>query len=420
MTGIALTDDQVEQTIAAVAKHRRPDGSINWFATAKELGLGRSTVQHRVASLAKQGRMGFEPVLPSFIIRRVSTQHDETGKVVKRFVQQGPAPGKAFSVPAGHQIKGVSALLDADNRIVAQWVKTNKDAERQAELIDAIKATFDGYKGRAELPPKPHHAERDLLTVYNLGDHHLGLMSWGVETGANYDLKIAERVLLDTMSRLVASAPSSETAIVLNLGDFVHSDSQSNRTEKSGHPLDVDGRYAKVLQTGVRLLVDCVELALAKHQRVIVRNLPGNHDFHTSFALTAAIGAFFHANDRVTVDCDPSKFFWHVHGRVFIGATHGDMVKPNEMPGVMASMRPREWGDTDFRYAYFGHVHHSSKGGGENHGIIWETFQVLAGKDAWHHASGYSSGRSMTAIHHHKEFGEYSRNTVSIPPRPAG
>jgi hypothetical protein len=271
MSGIALSDEQIAETLAAVEATRNPDKSINKCAAARRLDIPRTTLQSRIKNLAAKGLLGFAPIMPGFEVSRVSSQLDADGAVQKTFIQQKREAGARFKVPEGHAVKGVSALLDADNRIVAQWVKTNKDAEKTADLIDAIKATFDGYTGRAELPPAPAHCDEDLLTVYNLGDHHLGLLSWGAETGANYDLKIAERVLLDTMARLVASAPAAKTAIVLNLGDFIHSDSQLNRTEKSGHPLDVDGRYAKILQTGVRLLVDCVEMALSKHRRVIVK-----------------------------------------------------------------------------------------------------------------------------------------------------
>lgn len=415
MAGVTLTDQQIAETLEAINKHRRPDNSINWTKLGEELGISRTTAQHRGGAIAKLGLMGFDPVLPGFIVRRISTQQDQSGAVVKRFVQQVPEPGEAFKVPAGHAVKGVSALLDADGRTVAQWVKTSKEAERQAELVDAIKATFEAYKGRAELAPAPEHVNSDLLTLFAIGDQHHAMMAWKDETGANYDLKISQEILLDTMARLVASAPPAETAIVLNLGDFFHTDSQENRTLKSDNQLDVDGRYAKMLQTGVRLLIDCVEMALQKHKRVIVRNLQGNHSPHTEYALSIAMAAFFHANDRVTVDCSPSKFFWHMHGRTFIAATHGDMVKPDQIAGVMASNKPREWGNSDHRYALFGHVHHSSKGGGEGCGVRWESFQTLASKDAWHYAKGYSAGRSMTAINYHKIHGEYSRNMVSIP-----
>ena len=109
-------------------------------------------------------------------------------------------------------------------------------------------------------------------------------------------------------------------------------------------------------------------------------------------------------------------FFWWRFGKVFVGATHGDEVKPQQFPGVMASLRPKEWGETVFRYGYFGHVHHTSKGGGERFGVTWETFQALAGKDSWHAGQGYSSGRSLTAITLHRNRGEYKRDIVVARP----
>jgi hypothetical protein len=126
------------------------------------------------------------------------------------------------------------------------------------------------------------------------------------------------------------------------------------------------------------------------------------------------LAAFFHANERVKVDCDQSKFFWWRFGKVFIGATHGDMVKPDRMPGVMAARRPEDWGATIYRYAMFGHVHHRSKFASEQDGVVCETFQVLAAKDAWHSSMGYHSGRSMVAITYHRNRGEVLRHTVSV------
>jgi hypothetical protein len=294
-------------------------------------------------------------------------------------------------------------------------VKTGEDRSTH-DVMDAIREVFDEYRGYAKLPPKPKHTSADTATVYNLADHHLGMFSWGTETGEDYDLKISEEILLKSMGDLVALSPNSKTAVILNLGDFFHGDNSENRTPKSGNSLDVDTRYAKMLRVGVKLLIKCIELALQKHTKVYVRCLPGNHDPQTSLALSIALDAFFDGNNRVEVDCDPGPFWYWRFGKVFIGATHGHMVKPEAMPGLMASQCAEDWGASEFRYAYLGHVHHRSKGGGELHGVVWETFQTLATKDAWHHASGYSSGRSMTAITHHREHGEIGRHTVSITP----
>lgn len=419
------TDDQI---LEAVSIHETKQ------AAADALKIPRTTLRDRLRmiraasgeagdgvlvrdelAMARRGELGFAPVLPGYEIKETSTEISADGTAGKSWVRQRQEAGPSFSVPAGHRIKGVSALVSPDGRELAKWVKTGEEQIQADALVDAIKATFDSYTGMAKIPAAPAVTDDDLLTVYTIADHHLGLLSWHKEVGVNYDMKTASRVLLDSMESLVSGTPNAKQCVVLGLGDFVHADNNLAQTERSGNRLDVDTRYANVLQTGVRLLICCVEMALTKHETVLVRILPGNHDPHTALALTAALGAFYNGHERVQVDSDPGRFFRHVHGRTMIAATHGDMVKPEEFPGVMASMWPKDWGNTVHRYAYFGHVHHRSKGGGEKAGVVWETFQTLAAKDAWHHASGYVSGRSMVAITHHAKHGEYCRHTVTVP-----
>lgn len=59
------------------------------------------------------------------------------------------------------------------------------------------------------------------------------------------DLTIAKGIYTEAMSRLVASTPDASTCLLLDLGDTIHSDSQSNQTKANKHQLDVDGRYDK-------------------------------------------------------------------------------------------------------------------------------------------------------------------------------
>lgn len=351
----------------------------NQRASAKELGWHRSRLRRALAKATSLGLSGYNV--------------------------DGP-------LPEGQLLRGVSTLYGADGDIIAQWVKTREDRNYE-EVKEALEDVFDAYKGYSKLPKPPKAVDDELLTVYLLSDHHLGMYAWKPEAGADYDVDIGEQVLRETMTTLVSQAPAAKTAIILNLGDFFHSDSNENRTRRSGNVLDVDTRYARVLEVGVNLLIHTVELALQKHETVIVRNNQGNHDPYASLALTVAIAAFFANNPRVQVNTSPSPFFWHKFGRVFLGSTHGDMIKAHDMPGVMAAMQAEVWGTTEHRYIYLGHVHHASKGGGERYGATWETFRTLAPKDAWHKQSGYSSGRSMVAITHHKDRGEYMRHTVN-------
>jgi hypothetical protein len=332
---------------------------------------------------------------------------------LERAAQRGLDGSVPKPLPPGQRIHGTSTLYDANGDVTLQWVKTVTERGTE-DVIEAIKAAFEEYRGYAELPGPPTVTDADLVTFYNIADHHLGLYAWAQEAGADYDLATGEALLKSSVRDLISTAPKSDCAVILNLGDFFHADDTRNQTACSGNALDVDTRYAKVLQIGIELMMHCIDLTLQKHQNVLVRCLQGNHDPHTALALGYALKAFYAANERVTIDCDPSRFFKFRFGRVLIGATHGDLLKPIDMPGFMASQWPQDWGETQFRYAYLGHVHHASKGGGEKNGVIWETFQSLAAKDAWHAGMGYTSGRSMSAITHHRERGEVFRHTVSV------
>lgn len=401
------TDEEIKATVAAYEANGR-----NQRLTSVALNCSRARVQDHLRWAAERGLLlDHPPAMPGFRIAKTTTVTDQDGEVVREFIQQRPEPGQEFEVPAGHAVKGVSALVDAEGRTVQQWIKTREEQTTQ-DAIAAIKEAFESYRGFAQLPPAPANSDGDKITIYNIADHHLGLYAWAKEAGEDYDLTIGERLLKETISELVSLSPPSETAIILNLGDFFHSDNKENRTARSGAALDVDTRYAKVLKVGVDLLIWCTELALQRHAKVIVRCLPGNHDEHTAVALAIGLACFFDKNPRVTVDLSPSLFFKYVFGKVLITATHGHEVKPADMAGTMASMFSEDWGATTYRYGYFGHVHHQSKI--ERHGMICETFQTLAAKDSWHAGMGYSSGRSMTAITHHRDRGEILRHTASV------
>jgi len=376
-------------------------------AAAKALGLPRCTFQSRLRVAAERGMLGTKPVLSGFRIARVSnTPHGD-------YIQQRPEHGAPFEVPTGQMIKGVSALVDADGREIIKWIKTGEEKQAYDAFEAAIHEAFDRHVGYSELPPSPSFTNADLLTIYPIVDLHLGLFSWGKETGSDYDLKIAAELLRASVRNLVTRSANSKTAIVLDLGDYFHADDSRNQTKRSGNPLDVDTRYARVLQVGIELAVECIELALQKHESVIYRKLPGNHDDETSLMLAIALAAWFRNDPRVTVDTDPGRFFMHQFGKVMIAATHGDMLRMGDMAGFMAANWPKAWGATEWRYAFTGHVHHDRvKSGG---GVRAESFNTLAAKDAWHAASGYVAARSAVSITMHKEYGEVDRFTVNLP-----
>jgi len=367
---------------------------------------------------AKRGKKGFEPVLPGFEVTQTTTVLDKNGQVTREFITQKQESSlEPFEVPANHQIKGISAYTNAEGQVIKQWIKTKENSVDLLAAQEAIKEFMAEYKDFSKLPPEPSLVDADLLTAYWIGDHHLGMFSWKDETGEDYDLKLGDQILRETMSKLVAMAPPSKIGMVVSLGDFFHTDSSANATPRSHHALDVDTRRAKVYKIGLKLMIQCIELALQKHEKVLVRTLPGNHDPETTPALAWALWAFFHNNERVEVDVSSSKFFFYQFGSTMLAGTHGDATRINEMPRIMAQVKAKMWGDTLFRYAFGGHVHHKQQfAQKEIGGVIAETVQILPPADSYHAAHGYGAGRSMLSTTYSRTGGEFLRHTVNIVP----
>jgi hypothetical protein len=145
-----------------------------------------------------------------------------------------------------------------------------------------------------------------------------------------------------------------------------------------------------------------------------VRILPGNHDEHASVAVAYFLLAWYRNEPRVTVDVDPSLFFWFRFGKVLLGATHGHTVKLKDMASIMAHRRAADWGATRHRFVHGFHIHHTSKFATEGNGVISESHQTPTPQDAWHFGAGFLSGRSMQSISYHREFGEVSRVRVAM------
>ncbi len=324
-----------------------------------------------------------------------------------------PAHDMNKPVPEGFHVKGVSTLYGVDGAVAAQWVKTQKDQDdRLVMLAEACQAAAEPLQGVASPVSPPSLSNDDLLCVYPMGDPHVGMYSWWKETGQSFDLDIAETNLVAAVDHLVDLAPPAEEALVVDLGDFFHSDTMDNRTRRSGHALDVDTRWAKVLRSGVRIVYRIIDRCLEKHARVRFIAEIGNHDDQSSIMLATCVDAYYSRESRVSVDLSPAKFHKHRFGRNLIAVTHGDTVKMQQLGGIMAADWPLDWGETVYRYWYTGHVHHDRFL--DLPGCVAESFRTLAPRDAYSAGAGYRSDQDMKCDVFHREWGRINRHTVGI------
>ena len=329
--------------------------------------------------------------------------------VSRRAAREGVAPGHFDKgVAPGYLMGKVTVQRAADGSVERTWERQSPSASGALEVLqDAIEAIVAEARGIIPPTAPPAVSDTDLLAVYPMGDPHFGMLSWARETGDNFDLGIAEQLTIQAIDHLASCVPPAHEAILLNLGDFFHADNSTNRTPNSGAQLDVDGRFARIAEVGLRAMVRCIRRLLEKHQIVRVRCNRGNHDPHQAFMLALALNATFENEPRVDVDLSPASFYYFRWGKVLIGSTHGDGAKLNDLPLIMATDRAEDWGATEYRHWHCGHFHHDQSK--EHPGVTVETHRTLAGRDSWHTHQGYRSGRDMKAIIYHREHGEMTR-----------
>ena len=331
--------------------------------------------------------------------------------VRRRAALAGFAPGHfEQGVAPGYLMGKVTVQRGPSGEVQRTW---ERQSPGQQDSLEAFKAAIEGLCEDiplAPVKPAPEAFDADLINIIPMGDPHFGLLSWEPETGESFDLAIAEEITFQAVDQLVERAPPAQTGLLLNLGDFFHADDSTARTPRGQNQLDVDGRFQKVASVGFRAMVRCIERMLEKHEKVIVRNNPGNHDPHQALMLNIALAARFHNHPRVEVDESPSSFYFFRWGTTLIGSTHGDGAKLNDLPLIMANDVPEMWAQSTNRVWHCGHFHHNQRIGQKDlTGCEVETHRTLAAGDAWHKHQGYRALRDMKVITYHKEHGEMSR-----------
>ena len=374
---LGLSNSDQQQKLKAYYKHQ------SYVKTAKALGKDESTIRNTIKRLRKKAAR----------IKAINGKTDD-------------------DVEAYAPLKCISQYYDKDGNPAGKWLKRDVAKEHQLKALEeAIEAIMEKVKP-AKPTSIPKYKEKDSMTVYTIGDAHIGMLAWHRETGADHNLELAEEDLLKAMYMLTTQSLSTEECFIVDVGDFFHSDNMDNKTAKSGNSLDVDGRYPKVLEIGLRLTTKLIDIALNKHKIVHWRSAIGNHNEHSAMMMSAFIKAYYRNEPRVMVHDTPNMFMYHQFGKNLIGITHGHTAKAEKLGEIMSVDCEDIWSSTKYRYWYTGHIHHQSVK--EFPSCVVETFRTLAGKDSWHSASGYRSGQDMRAILLHKEYGEITRNTVNL------
>lgn len=352
---------------------------------SKAMNLNRSTLQDAVRQVKKKAS-----------IRGYSPEHDMT-----------------HLVPETHVAKGVSTYYNKEGKPSAQWVKSNLRQEAYNDMIKSAIGEFIKDMPKLPVPDGPRDYSTDVIPWVNMGDAHIGMLAHAAEVGESFDLKIAERELRAAISLIVSEMPACERVVLNDLGDGTHYENMSATTEASGHALDFDSRFPKMIEVYVRTLRFMCEQLLTKAKFLDVIVNQGNHSRTNDFWVASLLRAVYEENPRVHVLNNESVFIPYRMGNTFVMVHHSDKCKPTRLAHVMATDFAKDWGETEHRYIDVGHVH-SHMVSKEHPGVFVESFNNLAPGDRYAHDNGWRSRKSITVVLRSRTYGEIGRRVLPI------
>lgn len=231
---------------------------------------------------------------------------------------------------------------------------------RQAQSIDTVRADFirDAKKHAPKYKPVTYKTKTtgNMLEI-SIPDMHIGQLSWGKETGEDYDVATARALYLDAFYYLLDEGRRFNVDhIVIPVGNDFFNVASEDLTTVHGTPQQEDGRVIRTYTIAREMLVSAIDHA---RQVAPVTIIPvyGNHGGERIYYLADSLYAWYHHCKNVKVITDPKPIKYFVYGKNLVGYTHGDDIKISDLPLTMAAEVPELWGKTVYREVHIGHFH---------------------------------------------------------------
>lgn len=326
--------------------------------------------------------------------------------------RQGHAPGHFDSGTApGYRMGKVTVQRNATGDVERTWERQSPEAAEARRVLELAAEALAEDLPRSAPVAAPSGSHSDLCNLYTYSDFHLGCLAWHKEGGADWDLGIAERTLIDSFQAMVSQSPAAHTAVINLQGDLLHTDGLLPLTPASKHILDADGRFSKIVAVAIRSIRQLVAMALERHVEVRLIVMEGNHDETSSGVwLRLMFAALYEEEPRVSVNENELPFHAIEWGDTMIGFHHGHKVKNEQLPLLFAAQFPESWGRTKRREIHCGHRHHRDEK--EYNGVTVIQHPTIAARDAYAARGGWIADRSVQSISYHKRFGQVGRVSV--------
>jgi len=308
--------------------------------------------------------------------------------------------------------KGRSVLWNPETgETKLEWYKTDRDKDAQLEAFrEAAKALKEDIPAIAPIPSPPPTTSK-LLNLFVLTDAHIGMLAWGEETGEDWDTGLAESMILRYFQVAIERAPNARRAVFAQLGDFLHYDGIESVTPASGHQLDTDTRFSKLVRTGIRISRQIIKMLLQKYPSVEVVMADGNHDPVSEIWLRESLADRYRNNPRLFIDTSPAPFYAVEHGATSLFFHHGHLKKIEQIDRALTAEFREVFGRTKYSHCHVGHLHHHLVK--ETELMQIEQHGTLSARDAYASRHGFKSARQAQVITYHEDHGDVGRIVIT-------
>lgn len=283
--------------------------------------------------------------------------------------------------------------------------------EFRERLLDDMRKHAPKYKA-----PKRRTVSGDFAIEPALFDLHFGKLAWGIETGENWDVGLADdatRKATDELFGKTSHLHKHTSEIVLPIGnDQLHTD-RGNYFTTSGTLLEADGRWQRSFTRARDANVHMIDLwRQVAPVRVFI--VSGNHDNERMFVMGCVLEAWYRNCEDVIVDNSPTYRKLWSWGDVAVGFEHGDKngrgKARDQLPQKFENEFRERWSRARWREIHVGHYHQEKedihKGSNADHQAIVRTIPSLSATDRYHAEHGWRGIPNAEAHVWHREKGK--------------
>jgi len=277
------------------------------------------------------------------------------------------------------------------------------------QFIDDLKKGLYSYKA-PKLVNNKRNNPGDYCGIINIYDAHIDKMTVLSETGTESDIYKNVELFERHFDKLLHYLEVPEV-IIFPIGNDFFNVNDSRNTTKKGTPQPSYLHFTDAFKIGLNLIRRCIDKARLLAP-IYIPVVQGNHDEDLATLLGVALSVIYKDCADVHIDDSRLQRKYKQYGSNMFMFDHGDKVKVDRVPLIMAQEEHSMWASTKYRYNFRGHCHHSQQykitGVKETVGVEVHHLRALSQPSAWNVAAGWIGAQKATTAY------KISRNGCNV------